>query len=123
MLLPASACARLESLGPTPLDEGVVLYLDHNFVGPSQALNLDVPDLRKVHGACNAGEGTEPTWNDCISSIRVLPGWSVTIYEDPDYRGESAEITADVSDLAALSGPCTRGFNDCISSLKVHKSE
>jgi hypothetical protein len=80
-----------------------------------------VPDLQEVEGPCGASAESSPTWNDCVSSLRVLPGWAATIYEDPNYKGTSLEITADAIDLRSVTGPCKQGFNDCLSSLKVHK--
>src|SRR5262245_42502837 len=82
------ACGSLERLGPTPLDEGVVFYIHADFVGSAQQVNTDVADLGEVEGPCVEGsdDSTSATWDDCISSIRVLPGWKATIYRDPDFR-------------------------------------
>ncbi|OLE61619.1 MAG: hypothetical protein AUG74_15210 [Bacteroidetes bacterium 13_1_20CM_4_60_6] len=115
------ACGGIPSLGPTPADEGIVIYLHASFAGPSQAINVDVRDLGKVQGPCTSGqEGETPTWNDCVSSVRVLPGWSATLYEDPNYKGRSVTLTSDAPDLTDLQGPCrNRTFNDCASSLRV----
>ena len=121
LLLPA--CTEpLDTLGPTPPDQGITFYLHAGFAGPSQAVNIDVPDLGKVEGPCSYGEeGEQPTWSDCISSLRVVSGWSVRLYQDKDFHGRSMTVTADVPDLAVLPGPCDRSFNDCVSSLKVTK--
>lgn len=51
--------------------------------------------------------------NDRISSIRLFGNTSVTVYRDPDLRGQSRVITADLTDLRSL------GFNDRISSYAV----
>ncbi len=121
LLLPA--CTEpLVILGPTPPDEGITFYLHAGFAGPSQAVNVDVRDLGKVEGPCSGGaEGEQPTWSDCMSSLRVVSGWSVTLYEDKEFKGRSVTVTADTPDLTALSGPCDRSFNDCVSSLRVTK--
>ena len=121
LVLPA--CTEpLVILGPTPADEGVTFYLHAGFAGPSQAVNVDVRDLGKVEGPCSRGaEGEQPTWSDCMSSLRVVSGWSVTLYEDKEFEGRSVTVAADTPDLAALSGPCDRSFNDCVSSLRVRK--
>jgi hypothetical protein len=119
LLLPA--CSEpLVTLGPTPPNEGVTFYIHAGFSGPSQAVNLDVRDLARVEGPCTGGaEGEQPTWGDCISSLRVIDGWRATLYEDKDFQGRNVTVTADTPDLTALPGPCSGTFNDCLSSLKV----
>jgi hypothetical protein len=121
LLLPA--CSEpLVTLGPTPSDQGITFYLHAGFAGPSQAVNVDVQDLGRVEGPCtNGAEGERPTWSDCMSSLRVISGWTVTLYEDKDFRGRSVTVTADTPNLTALPGPCDGSFNDCVSSLKVAK--
>jgi hypothetical protein len=110
----------LEVLGPTPAGEGITIYLHADYAGPSQAINHDVGDLEKVEGPCTHGaEGEEPTWNDCMSSVRVEPGWSVTLYRDDDFKGRSVTLTADTPNLRELPGPCDGSFNDCVSSIRV----
>jgi len=110
----------LEVLGPTPAGEGITIYLHADYAGPSQAINHDVGDLEKVEGPCTHGaEGEEPTWNDCMSSVRVEPGWSVTLYGDDDFKGRSVTLTADTPNLRELPGPCDGSFNDCVSSIRV----
>jgi hypothetical protein len=122
----ASLIAACESdlivLGPTPSDEGVVIFLHSDFRGPSQAINVDVPDLGRTEGPCSSGaEGETPTWSECVSSIRVLPGWSATLYRDDDFKGRSITVTSDAPNLDHLAGPCDGSFNDCIRSLRVTK--
>jgi peptidase inhibitor family I36 len=119
--LVAAGCGSIPALGPTPADEGIVIYVHANFTGPSQALNVDVPDLGKVQGSCSSGaEGEVPTWNDCISSVKVLPGWSATLYRDTNYRGSSVTVTADTPNLRDVPGPCDKdSFNDCVSSIRI----
>ena len=122
--LAIAACSDsdFEILGPTPLDEGIILYMHANFAGPSQALNVDVRDLTRVEGPCSGGgEGETPTWTECVSSIRVLPGWSATLFEDEDYKGESLTITADTPNLRDIPGPCDDSFNDCVRSIRVRR--
>jgi Peptidase inhibitor family I36 len=114
-------CGSVSALGPTPADEGIVIYPHASFIGPAQGINVDVPNLGKVQGPCSTGaEGEVPSWNDCVSSVRVLPGWTATLYEDPDYKGRSMRLTGDAPDLTALGGPCKNStFNDCVSSIRV----
>ena len=120
LLLPA--CTEpLETLGPTPSDQGITFYIHAGFAGTAQGVN-DFADLGKVEGPCTkGGEGERPTWSDCISSLRVVSGWTATLYEDKDYGGRSVTVTADTPDLGRLPGPCDGSFNDCVSSLKVSR--
>ena len=112
----------LEILGPTPAGEGITIYLHADYAGPSQAINHDVSDLERVEGPCTHGaEGEVPTWGDCMSSVRVEPGWSVTLYRDDDFKGRSVTLTADMPSLTLLPGPCDGSFNDCVSSIRVTK--
>jgi hypothetical protein len=118
------ACEDLTPLGPTPPDEGIIVYVHPEFTGPSQQIGTDVRDLGKVEGACVEGGGdgsAEATWNDCISSVRVLPGWAATLYRDGDFKGATLTVTEDVTDLRRVSGPCSDGYNDCISSIRVFR--
>ena len=117
----ATACSSMQPLGPTPADEGIIIYLHADFAGPSQALNVDVPDLANVQGSCSSGqEGETPSWSDCISSVKVMPGWRATLYRDANYKGANIVVTADTPNLQLLPGPCDKNsFNDCVSSIRV----
>jgi hypothetical protein len=121
MALAVAGCGSVTSLGPTPPDQGIVIYLNADFAGPSQALNVDVPDLGKVQGSCSSGqEGEKPTWSDCISSVKVLSGWTATLFRDANYKGASVTVTSDTPNLLQLHGPCDKdSFNDCVSSIRV----
>jgi hypothetical protein len=116
------ACETPEPLGPTPVDQGVLIYLNSGYRGVSQQVGADVDDLSKIEGPCGASEGGTGTWNDCISSIRVLPGWSARIYGDKNYRGAVLEVTGDVPDLKQVHGSCSGSYDDCISSIRVIKN-
>jgi hypothetical protein len=121
-LIAVSSCSeRLEILGPTPLGEGATIYIHANFAGSSQSIAVDVADLARTEGPCGGGEeGERPTWSDCISSIRVMSGWSVTLFRDRDFRGRSVTLTEDTPDLRDVPGPCDdESFNDCVSSIRV----
>jgi hypothetical protein len=118
----AGCTEPLETLGPTPADEGITIYMHAGFAGPSQAVNHDVNDLAKVEGPCTSrAEGESPTWGDCMSSLRVVSGWTVTLYRDREYKGSSVRLTADSSNLRELPGPCDGSFNDCVSSIRVSR--
>lgn len=110
----------ITALGPTPADQGIVIYMHAGFAGPAQALNVDVPNLGNVQGSCSSGaEGETPSWANCVSSVKVLPGWTATLYRDPKYKGSSITLTADTPNLHDVSGPCDHTFNDCVSSIRV----
>lgn len=119
-----AACGSIPALGPTPADQGIVIYVHADFAGPSQALNVDVADLGKVQGSCSSGaEGETPTWADCVSSVKVLPGWSATLYRNANYKGDSVSVTVDTPNLKTLRGPCKDTFNDCVSSIRVTRQQ
>ena len=65
--------------------------------------------------------GSSDDWNDCISSIRIPAGWSLTVYEQDNYAGTSTTLTADVPDLERITGPCGNDWDDCISSIQVRQ--
>jgi hypothetical protein len=118
------ACTEpLDILGPAPANEGIVIYIHSGFRGTSQVLAADVANLGRVEGPCAKGdeESLTLTWDDCVSSIKVLPGWGATLYRDRDFSGASMAVTADQESLAAVSGSCDGSFNDCVSSLRVYR--
>ena len=51
--------------------------------------------------------------NDRISSVRLLGNAAVTLFRDPNFRGDSRVITSDIADLRGM------GFNDRLSSYQV----
>lgn len=119
-----SACAEpFLTLGPTPVDEGIVIYIHSGFRGSSQAVAVDVRDLGRVEGPCARGseDSISLSWDNCVSSIRVMPGWGATVYRDREFRGASFELTGDAENLAAVTGSCDGSFNDCVSSLRVYR--
>ena len=122
LLIPA--CGGVEPLGPTPVDQGVLVFMHSGFRGTSQQVGADVPDLTRIEGPCNIGDdGGTGSWNDCISSIRVLPGYYARLYGDRNFRGAVLEVTQDVVDLDALQGDCSGSFDDCVSSIRVFKRQ
>ena len=84
---------------------------------------VDVSNLADVEGPCVKGdaESAAARWDDCVSSVRVMPGWRATLYRDREFRGESFTITEDSADLTRVSGPCSGSFNDCVSSIRVSR--
>jgi len=103
--------------------DGITIYEHPKFRGNSMVLTADVEDLDDLHDGCykENGLGSHVNFDDCISSIRIPQGFSVTVYEDPRYRGKSVTFTADVADLDDVQGPCGDDFDDCISSIRIRR--
>ncbi|MBJ6360763.1 hypothetical protein ACFOQM_05510 [Paenibacillus sp. GCM10012307] len=80
----------------------VTVYKDANFGGASQSFDVGFYDV----GVLNSGVG-----NDAISSIRVAPGYRVTLYQNAKFSGDTYVVKSDFSILS--------DFNDATSSLKV----
>ena len=113
---------------PSELSTGIVVYEHANFRGASAHITTDMPDLRDFDGPCehsssdDYGPGEYYDWNDCISSVRVAPGWSATLYRAPDYRDDSITLTEDAPNLAMLAHDCPGdGLNDCVTSIRVRR--
>ncbi len=132
VLLLACGCQKKLPTGPSELASGIVLYEHANFQGVSAHLVGNVADLKDVEGPCVRLETTggafgtpvsttaHREWNDCISSIRVAPGWRARLYRDDDYSGQSFETATDVPNLQLVPGTCDReGLNDCITSIRL----
>jgi hypothetical protein len=117
------SCSSVMTIGPTPPTDGIIIYLDADYVGTSLQLAIDVDDLGHVEGPCVEGDDDSATarWDDCVSSIRVMPGWRATLYRNPDFKGSSVTVTEDTSNLQRLPGPCSGSFNDCVSSIRVSR--
>ena len=111
---------------PSELVTGVVVYEHANFRGASAHITADIPDLDHFDGPCYHSGGSDNAdyydWNDCISSVRVAPGWSATLYRADDYRDDSITVTADVPNLATVAHDCSGGgLNDCVTSIRVQR--
>jgi hypothetical protein len=116
--------------GPSDPETGIVVYEHANFLGDSAHITGDVRDLADVRGPCEhfEGDGNDGgryvyTWNDCISSVRVAPGWSATLYRDDGYRDDSLDLTADAPNLQLITQhDCPHdGLNDCVTSVRVRR--
>ena len=113
-------------MAPTALTTGVILYEHANFLGNSAHLTADLGDLRNFRGPClQADDASSRDWNDCVSSVRVAPGWRATLYRGANYRDDALEITADVANLQLVrEHDCDRGgLNDCVSSVACANSD
>jgi M6 family metalloprotease-like protein len=84
---------------PTSTDVAVV-YEHNNYVGRSQELAVGRYDL----GQLSIG-------NDVISSVKVPPGWTVTLYQHAGFQGATKVLTTNTSTLP--------DFNDQTSSIVV----
>lgn len=111
---------------PSELTSGIVVYEDANYRGQSAHITSDVRDLSDVRGPCQHYDSDANggryyyDWNDCISSVKVAPGWRATLYRDDNYRDDSIDIIADVANLQLERHDCPHdGLNDCVTSIRV----
>lgn len=113
---------------PSDLATGIVVYEHANYQGASAHITDDVRDLRDVRGPCEHFDSDGSNggryyydWNDCISSVKVAPGWRATLFRDDNYRDDELAITADVPNLQLVTEhDCPHdGLNDCITSVRV----
>ena len=104
---------------PSDLTTGIVVYEHANYLGESAHVTEDIKDLRSFdRGACATEDSS--TWNDCISSVRVAPGTRATLYRDPNFKGESLELSGDVPNLQLEKGSCPHdGLNDCVTAIRI----
>ncbi len=63
---------------------------------------------------------------DGLSPTQPSPTFGVTVYEHPDYRGESYTFSSDFHNFDDLHGPCARVFDstqgswdECVSSVRI----
>jgi Peptidase inhibitor family I36 len=124
-LLLLEACTDRLPTEPSELTAGIVIYQDANFLGRSAYITSDIRNLSEVDGPCTQsdGENTTNSWDDCVSSVRVAPGWRATLYEDPNFKGWAADVgDENVANYQLVRGPCRRDtFNDCASSVRVYR--
>jgi hypothetical protein len=115
---------------PPELTSGISVYEHAGYAGLSAHITENVTDLGEVHGGCKEEtttggidgtvDSTIHVWDDCISSIRVSPGWRAVLYRDDDFDGDELQITEDTPDLKLSQGDCDKGgFNDCVTSIRL----
>lgn len=127
LLAGAAGCETSRLPGaPSDLEAGIVIYEDANYRGASALVTEDVRDLRDVRGPCehyDSDRGYYYDWNDCISSVKVAPGWRATLYRDDNYRDDELTITADQPNLQLVTQhDCPHdGLNDCVTSIRVRR--
>jgi hypothetical protein len=121
-----AACQKELPMAPSDLASGIVVYEHANYLGESAHITADVDDLMDFKGPCrhttNCGQfGCETTdsWDDCISSVRVAAGWQAVLWEDDDFSGDRLTVTGDIPNLDATRGCSSRGFNDCVTSIRL----
>jgi hypothetical protein len=122
-------CQESLPLAPSELTTGIVVYEHSNYLGDSAHITADIKHLRDFKGPCGEISSGPPSyttskaaieWNDCISSIRLAPGWRATLYRDGDFDGDQLQVNEDMPDLKLASGDCDAGgFNDCTTSIRV----
>ena len=118
------SCGGQDKLPAAPSDlvSGLTLYEDANYQGQSALLTQSIGNLADFKGPCQHETDGNAfyDWNECISSMRIAQGWHATAYRDKDYKGDSLDVTADVTNLQLVHGDCNHdGMNDCISSIKL----
>ena len=128
VVLPLMACQKKLPTAPSDLTTGIVVYEHADYLGRSAHITADIKDLKDFKGPCLESESVGPpvyvetkeVWNNCISSVRVAPGWRATLYRDDDFDGDRLEVAADIPNLQFASGKCDKGgFNDCATSIRV----
>jgi Peptidase inhibitor family I36 len=123
-LLSHNGCRDMLPTAPSDLTSGIVIYQHANFRGRSAHITADIRDLEAVQGPCMGPDiSSSDSWDDCMSSVRVAPGWRATLYEDPNYNGWAADVGEEnAADFLLVRGPCSRDtFNDCASSVRVFR--
>jgi hypothetical protein len=128
-LLLVLGCQKSLPTAPSELTGGVVVYEHADYLGKSAHITEDTKDLKDFKGPCvefesdGAGSGTtKDVWNDCISSIRVAPGWRAVLYRDDDFDGDQLQLTEDTPNLQRAGGDCSKGgFNDCATSIRLFR--
>lgn len=113
---------------PTALETGIVVYEHANFLGASAHITADISDLSEFKGPCievetsGSSSTTKEVWNDCISSLRVAPGWIATLYRATGYNDDMITVTDDVPNLQLVDHDCPKdGLNDCVTSIRVRR--
>lgn len=78
----------------------VCLYKDPNYGGASLCFSADKATM-------------DTGWNNNVSSVKVTPGYQVTLFDKPSFASTSVVLTADTAKLAKLN------FDNKTSSVRV----
>jgi len=112
-------------MSPSSFTTGIILYEHANFLGNSAHITSDVRDLRDFTGPCVHDDGSGSVtrdWNDCVSSVKVAPGWRATLYRGTNFGDDSLDVFEDVPNLQLVNADCPNdGLNDCVSSVRVRQ--
>ena len=79
----------------------VIIYEHSNYRGAAQAMGVGQYNMSRI-----------AIGNDTLSSLRIPPGWSVTLYEHSNFGGRRKTFTRDTSFVG-------NEFNDWASSLVI----
>jgi hypothetical protein len=114
-----AACQQSLPTAPSELTSGIVVYEHVDYRGKSAHVTHNLADLEQTDGPCVIAGSSDAaqSWDDCISSVRVAPGWRAALYGDTDYRGLQLEATGDLPDLTHV--PDGRDLNDGVSSIRI----
>jgi hypothetical protein len=105
---------------PPPIDRQVSgevrVYEDGAFNG-----NFLSFDRLEVAGNLNQIGRSSQKWNDRISSIYIKGNFSVIVFQDASFRGDSLRIDESVSNMRDLRrrDPAMRNWNDAVSSFEI----
>ena len=123
------ACRDSLPTGPSDLQSGLIIYEHASYLGDSAHITESVSNLDDFKGPCIEYETsggvttTRETWDDCISSVRLAPGWRATLYRDDGFDGDKLDVTGDIANLQLAPGDCAHdGFNDCATSIRVFRN-
>ena len=89
------ACQQSLPTAPSELTAGIAVYEHADYLGESAYVTRNIADLKDVNGPCiqygDAFGGVPPditeSWDDCISSVRLAPGWRAIPCGDKDFEG------------------------------------
>ena len=99
------SCQQMLPTAPSDLTTGIVIYEFQDYQGRSAHVTEDIRELDDIDGPCFSTDvsGTSSTvdidFNDCVSSVRVAPGWRAHLYEHPNFGGWDQIVLEDVPDL------------------------
>lgn len=124
LVLLLSACEDSLPIAPSELVTGIVIYEHANYLGKSAHVTQTIESLTSIMGPCSKSESSGPanSWGECVSSIRVAPGWRAILYRGGGWKGDQLEVTGDIPNLQLASGECDHGgFNDCVESIRLFR--
>ena len=97
-----TSSVKVEQVSTSTSSTPCTLYADAGHEGRSKVLQVGSYD----HDQLGVG-------NDTVSSIKVAPGYQVTLYEHGGFSGAKRVLTGDSSYIGS--------FNDKVSSVKVER--